>query len=707
MVRDLSFKKDAEVKTRQTTRPNAKHPDSVTCSSSSSAPPANEIERIQSFNDLARELKSEQSFKEKLRHATARGKVLTSADLTFVCLADKRGSNHRTRASAGDTELNETELDFSIEENPGLISMPGSDNTCTQFDMSVQHPGIPVVSERLDEIGIRFCIVVPLRVKNGHLGFLFAGNRNPAKFTLIDQCLLSLIGNLLAAEIGRKRSEEDHERLATVLEQAAETIMITNREGVIQYVNPSFEAISGYTREETVGKRPDFLRSGHHDADFYKEMWGTLRAGDIWRGNLVNRQKDGSLYELDATITPIKNDRGEITDYVSVRKDITQESLLRKQLYQAQKMEAIGTLAGGIAHDFNNLLMGIQGNVSLMRMDIPSDSNMQERCQIVEDYIHKGADLTRQLLGVARGGKYQQVPTDISKLVNTNLKMFGRTKKEIQTHMLADSRPCDAEVDPGQIDQVFLNLFVNAWQAMPDGGHLYVETELVSINARRPGIANLKPGTYVKASIRDTGTGIPGAIIDKIFDPFFTTKEKGRGTGLGLASAYGIIKNHGGIIQVSSEVNEGTSFEIFLPESDKSSVEKNSCAIGHFAEGRETVLIVDDEAPVLEICGEMLKRLGYNVITADKGTDALIQFEAGKDDIDLVVLDLIMPGMRGEEVYDHLVDLKPNIRVLLASGYALEKQVWKFPSSNAVGFIQKPYSVTDLSEKVRQLLSEG
>jgi CheY-like chemotaxis protein len=351
-------------------------------------------------------------------------------------------------------------------------------------------------------------------------------------------------------------------------------------------------------------------------------------------------------------------------------------------------------------------MMGIQGNISLMRMEMPPDTDIQNRCQTIEELVQKGAALTRQLLGVAKGGKYQQIPTDISKLAAASLEMFGRTRKEIQTHIETDPHPCVSEVDPGQIDQVLLNLFVNAWQAMPEGGNLHVETRHTSVNGRDFESTNLKPGPYVKITIRDTGTGIDRTIIDKIFDPFFTTKEKGRGTGLGLASAYGIIKNHGGIIQVESRVNEGTSFEIFLPASEKTSAVKTSGTC-HIIEGQETVLIVDDEAAVLEICGEMLKRLGYSVLTAITGEEAIARFKAEKDDIDLVILDLVMPGINGEGVYSHLTELKPDIPVLIASGYALEDQARKLLSRGAAGFIQKPYSVMDLSRKVRQVLSES
>jgi two-component system cell cycle sensor histidine kinase/response regulator CckA len=668
--------------------------------------PRNEIERIQLLNDIANDIKNILSLEKKLLQVTNKAKVLLGADIAFVCMADKDGKSHTVNAVAGDITVGNQLFGLPIMAAQADTSSGTDDIACSFINLAMEHLDTKTFSEQLREFDITFGVAVPLQVKTRHLGFLFAGNRKPVEFTPTEQSLLSLVGNLLAAEIDRKRVEEDQVRLETVLEQAAETIMITDRDGFIQYVNPGFEAVSGYTRREVVGRRPQFLQSGHHTPDFYKKMWDELKTGKVWRGHLVNKRKNGSTYELDATISPVKNNEGEITHFVSVRKDITEEIVLRKQLYQAQKMEAIGTLAGGIAHDFNNLLMGIQGNVSLMRMEMPPTHTDQKRCETIESYIKRGADLTRQLLGIARGGKYQQVPTDITKIVNANLNMFGRTRKEIQIHTASGNDPCIAEVDPGQIDQVLLNLFVNAWQAMPNGGHLYVETRLIQLGNQNPRIAGLKPGNYVKITVTDSGLGMKKSVMDRIFDPFFTTRGKSRGTGLGLASVYGIIKNHGGNIQVQSEPGKGTSFVIMLPASTKASPEGNP-EPDNIAGGKETILLVDDEEMVVEICSEILKRLGYHVIVAMNGETALSTFKSKKDEIDLVILDLIMPGMNGRQVYDKLVAMTPNIKVLLASGYALDDQARELLSRGANGFIQKPYSVTDLSRKVRQILPPG
>ena len=674
--------------------------------SSPESVPANELERILTLNDLANDLISNQDLEIRLQRAIDKARMLTQADIAFLCLTGKTDKDYTVRIVSGDIALCEKVLKAPIKARQDALPEAEAEGVCALHNPAGQKQEASAFSEALKQLDIRFSISKPLQVEGRHLGFLFAGNQKPVGFTQMEQSLLSLVGNMLAAEIDWKRTEEKHRRLEAVLEQATETIMITDRDGVIQYVNPEFEKTSGYLRREVIGLRPGFLHSGHHDADFYKTIWDTLRAGKVWRGHLLNKRKDGELYELDATFSSIKNDQGEITAYISVRKDITQETSLRKQLYQAQKMEAIGTLAGGIAHDFNNLLMGIQGNVSLLRLETAPIDAVQKRCETIENYIKKGADLTRQLLGVARGGKYQQVPTDLTKLVNASLDMFGRTKKEIQIHPAPATQPCIAEVDPGQMDQVLLNLFVNAWQAMPDGGHLYTKTEIVSVGGLHPDIVGLKEGYHVKISVTDTGIGMTRAVMDRIFDPFFTTKEKSRGTGLGLASAYGIIKNHGGIIRVQSEPDKGTTFEILLPASVKTSPEISK-AENNLAQGKETILLVDDESMVMDICSEMLKRLGYHVITAPKGDAAVSIFETGRDEIDLVILDLVMPGMSGREVYDRLSALKPDVKVLLASGYSLNDQAGELISCGAIGFIQKPYSVADLSQAIRQALSKA
>jgi CheY-like chemotaxis protein len=338
------------------------------------------------------------------------------------------------------------------------------------------------------------------------------------------------------------------------------------------------------------------------------------------------------------------------------------------------------------------------------RGDLKSGPGL-EHTSAIEEYIRSATNLTKQLLGLARGGKYEVRPNDLNELLLNSSNMFGRTKKEIRIHTQLHSGPLVVEVDQGQIDQVLLNLYVNAWQAMPKGGDLYLGTQIVDIDDFFIKSYNARPGKYALASITDSGVGMPQDIQQQIFDPFFTTKEKGRGTGLGLASAYGIIKNHEGIITVDSKVNQGTTFNIYLPLSDKTVHEEVSIE-GEFISGTENLLLVDDETMILEVGQAMLEKLGYHVLIADSGEKALETIQIKGDELDLVILDLIMPGMDGSQVFDRIREVQPHIPVLLSSGYAINGSANEIMQRGCNGFIQKPFNISELSKKVRKILDE-
>jgi CheY-like chemotaxis protein len=360
-------------------------------------------------------------------------------------------------------------------------------------------------------------------------------------------------------------------------------------------------------------------------------------------------------------------------------------------------MEAIGTLAGGVAHDFNNLLMGIQGRSSLMLLDTDSSHPYYEHLKGIEDYVNSAADLTNQLLAFARGGKYEVKPEDLNKLVKDQNRMFGRTKKEITIGGEYEESLWSAEVDKGQIEQVLLNLYVNAWQSMPGGGNLYIQTENVILDEKHLKPFEVKPGKYVKISVTDTGVGIDEATQRRIFDPFYTTKEMGRGTGLGLASAYGIIKNHGGFIVVYSKKGQGSTFNIYLPASDKKTI-KEVELLKDVLKGTETILLVDDEDMIIDVGKPILEKLGYNILIARSGKDVIEIYKEKKDQIDIVILDMIMPEIGGGDTYDMLKAINPNIKVLLSSGYSINGQAAEIIKRGCNGFIQKPFNMRDLSQ---------
>ena len=366
-------------------------------------------------------------------------------------------------------------------------------------------------------------------------------------------------------------------------------------------------------------------------------------------------------------------------------------------------MESIGTLAGGIAHDFNNLLMGIQGRVSLLRMDVDSSGNSFENLNEIEAHIKSASELTNQLLGFARGGKYEIKPTNLNEIMDQSAKMFGRTRKEIRIEKHYDKSLWTVEVDRRQIEQIFLNLFVNAWQAMPNGGVLYLKTENILIDNSFNFKYHITSGKYVKISVTDTGSGMDEATKARVFEPFFSTKDKRRGTGLGLASVYGIIKNHNGFINVDSQEGHGTTFAVYLPASYKKAVSEPKIS-DKTIQGKGHILLIDDEKIVLDVLKEILMKIGYNVHTAMNGVDAIRLFREISNQIDLVILDMIMPEITGGEVFVKLKAIDPSVKVLLASGYSIDGQAAEIINRGCAGFIQKPFKMSELSEKIRDIL---
>jgi len=495
------------------------------------------------------------------------------------------------------------------------------------------------------------------------------------------------------------------ERYRTIFECTATANIIVGEDTTILLANSNFERITGYAKNELEGKMswthfvvPEDLERMRH----YHKMRRIDPESVPNSYEFRFASRIGEVRDLFMTVAVIPGTKESIASII----DITESKSLEEQLTRAQKMEAIGTLAGGIAHDFNNLLMGILGNVSLVRMGFDESDACHERLKNVEEYVNRGSDLTKQLLGFARGGKYEVKPTDLGEFIRKSSEMFGRTRKEISMHYNIPDCVWPVEVDKGQMEQVLLNLFVNAWQAMPDGGELHLSVENVELDGKGANLHNMKPGEYVKVTVRDTGIGMDETTLAHIFEPFFTTKEKGHGTGLGLASAYGIIRHHGGYIRVESMVSKGSTFIIHLPASDKR-VEDDLKTEESIQMGHETILLIDDEEMILDVGSKMLESLGYRVMTAAGGMKGLELFTHNRDEIDLVILDMIMPGMGGAATFEELRKVDQDVRVLLSSGYSAEGQAKGIIRSGCMGFIQKPFSLTALSRKIRATVKKN
>ena len=505
----------------------------------------------------------------------------------------------------------------------------------------------------------------------------------------------------------RRKAEEamrqSEQRYRTLFEDSRDAIYMTTREGEFFDVNQSAIDLFGYTREEMIGL--DVRKIYASPADRRRFQQEIEEKGSVKHYEVKLRNKDGKEMYCLLTASVRRATDGSILGYQGIIHDVTEQKRLEDKLQQAQRMEAIGTLAGGIAHDFNNLLMGIQGNVSLMLMDIDSTHIYCKRLKTIERQIQGGASLTSHLLGYARKGKYEVKPVDLNHLVRETSDTFGRTKKDITIQRELAEDLFTIEADQGQIEQVILNLFVNAADAMPGGGALMLKTSNVTHKDVKGKLYDPKPGNYVLLTVIDTGVGMSKKTMERIFDPFFTTKERGHGTGLGLASAYGIIKSHNGYIDVESRRRKGTTFSLYLPASMKK-LQRVVKPDERITKGAGTILLVDDEDVILNVGKDLLEAMGYRVLLAKDGEEAVEVYKKNLDRIDIVVLDLVMPTMGGGEAYERMSKINPDIKVLLSSGYSIEGKASEILERGCNGFIQKPFKMKDLSRAIRKILGK-
>jgi two-component system cell cycle sensor histidine kinase/response regulator CckA len=508
--------------------------------------------------------------------------------------------------------------------------------------------------------------------------------------------------------MGASKAEDTVRKLWQAIEQSADLVLITDRAGVIEYVNPAFEALTGYSREEAIGQTPRLLKSGQQTPELYQELWATILSGNVFRGVLANRKKSGEIFYAEKSITPVRDSEGKITHFISNDRDITERRRLEAQLQQAQKMDAIGKLAGGVAHDFNNLLMVISSYAELMQNSLAPEHPLRRNVQEIMTASRRAADLTRQLLAFGRKQMQSLQFLSLNGIILEINKMLPHLLREdIQIVFVPGEHLGRVKADRVQIEQVVMNLAANARDAMPDGGKLTIETASVRVDEAyvQQRHAMVPVGNYVLLTVSDSGQGIAPECMTHIFEPFYTTKEDGKGTGLGLATVYGIVKQSGGFVWVYSEPGLGATFKIYLPTVEQQADEIPAPKpVAKSLGGFETVLLVEDEAALRQPAREFLSSKGYTVIEATDGDDALRIAKNYTGRIDLMITDVIMPHMGGAQLAETLAEKRPQMKVLFVSGYAENTILGHGPIDVMTHFLQKPFSLEELARKIRTVL---
>ena len=506
----------------------------------------------------------------------------------------------------------------------------------------------------------------------------------------------------------RKETQARLEWLSLAVEQSPIAVVMTDLDGHIQYVNAAFTRNTGYSPDEVLGKTPRILKSGETSPAVYRDLWATIREGRVWHGDLVNRRKDGTLYEDAMWVFPITDGRGKVVRLLALKEDVSRKRSLEAQLRQAQRMESIGRLAGGVAHDFNNILTAIFGYTELVSETLAPDSPQREDLDEIRKASQRASALTRQLLAFSRQQVLQPVVAETNELVENLEKMLRRiVSEDIKVRLALSPATGNIRVDPGQFDQVLMNLVVNARDAMPKGGSLVIETANAELDEQyamehQP----VTPGPYVLIAVSDTGSGIPPEVRSRIFEPFFTTKEIGKGTGLGLSTVYGIIKQSGGYVWVYSEMGKGTTFKIYLPRVDIPADTGEFAVQPKELKGTETVLLAEDDETLRHLTTGILRRLGYTVLAATTPENARAIARDHHGPIHLLLTDVVMPGSSGRDLARELATSRPQTKVLFVSGYTGEAMVQHGLTEPGLSYLQKPYTPGVLAAKVREVLSK-
>jgi PAS domain S-box-containing protein len=609
--------------------------------------------------------------------------------------------------------------EYHAEGRPAALgeTIPVKDNPSFQYlltqkaplvvDDAQADPRLAPIHELMLRRGTASVLLLPLAVEGEVVGSLGLDAVEPRHFSPDEVSLAWSVADQLAGALARARLAQAHHRLIAAIEQAAEGVVITDTQGLVLYINPAFESITGRHRAETVGQTSLAFAGGRPDATLLEQAWVALRSGKVWQGRFLRRTKEGAPMGVAATATPVRGESGAIVSYVAVIRDITRELQLEEQYQQAQKMEVVGRLTAGIAHDFNNLLTAINGFTELMQLELPPDDPLQETTDKILSSGRRAADLVRQLLAFSRKQIMEPLVLDLNKIVGDMDKMLRRIIGEhidLRVHFTSDLWL--VKVDPAQITQVIVNLAVNARDAMPNGGHLTVETANIVLN--EDDVAHyleILPGRYVLLAISDDGVGMSEDVKAHLFEPFFTTKEVGQGTGLGLATVFGIVKQSGGHIRVYSEEGRGTTFKIYLPLAEETPADlPGGEEAGALPRGTEMVLLVEDDLTVRDLVNRLLTQHGYVVLMASSGVEALRLARRHSGEIRLLLTDVVMPGLSGSALAEQLTEIQPVMKVLYMSGYTNDAIVHHGVLEPGISFLQKPFGPADLLRKVRSVL---
>jgi PAS domain S-box-containing protein len=639
------------------------------------------------FSAVIRDITERRNWERSLKESEEQLRVIFEGSKDGILLADVESRKFYT----GNQTICDM-LQYSLDE-------------IRQLGVSDIHPeeDLPWILEGFDRQArqeIEMVNDIPVKRKDGSVLFV------DIKTSLITVSGKSyLMGNFRDA-MERRKTEEGLTRLGMAVDQAAEGIVITDAEGRIEYVNPSFERITGYPRNEAVGRNMRILKSGKHDELFYGNMWETILRGDVWRGRFINRKKDGMLYEEEAVISPVRNASGKIIHFVAGKRDITRDVMLQKQVQTAQRMDSVGTLAGGIAHDFNNALTGIMGVAEILRLKVGENPGVLKNLDLLDVCARQAATLTRQLLTFARRQVIDPVNLDLNVVVSEMVKLVGKVIGEhIEVKTFLDKGLPTTKLDRGQVEQVIMNLCLNARDAMPSGGRLLLETADVTVDVEYVNThPYVTPGRYARLTVSDTGSGMDKETLGKVFEPFFTTKPVGQGTGLGLSSVYGIVKQSGGFIHAYSEPGNGSSFKVYFPAVEAPpDVVPGKRREEAVRGGTETILLAEDAESIRALAERILTGLGYTVLIARDGEEAVDVLDRNVK-VDLAVLDVVMPRKGGKEAYEEMRKGNPNLKVLFMSGYSAEAGHESFVLTPGTPFLPKPYTPASLARKVREVL---